>query len=177
MKSETNRIPVSLNDLVIRPLRDSDSIEELTELLHRGYRQLADMGLRYLATHQDAATTRKRISAGECFVATYENQIIGTITFCMPGIIGGSPWLKRADVGEFGQFAVDPPFQGNGVGTTMVEFIESLARQRGIRELALDTSEQAEHLIRWYTKMEYRFIEYVQWDVTNYRSVILSKTL
>ena len=32
-------------------------------------------------------------------------------------------------------------------------------------------------LIDYYQKRSYRFIEYVDWDVTNYRSVILSKSL
>jgi GNAT superfamily N-acetyltransferase len=177
MPSDDNHTPIKTDLVTIRPLADSDSIEDLTALLHRGYRQLADMGLRYLATYQNAATTRERISRGECFVATYNDRIIGTLTFYMPGSIGGSPWLKRDDVAEFGQFAVDPPYQGNGVGGMMVTFIENYARKKGIRELALDTSEQAEHLIEWYTRMGYRFIEYVQWDVTNYRSVILSKAL
>lgn len=177
MSSNANRIPLFLDDIIIRRLKNSDSIEELTDLLHRGYKQLADMGLRYLATHQDAATTRDRIARGECFVATYEDRIIGTVTVYMPGVIGGSPWLKRDDVAEFGQFAVDPRYQGNGIGTRMVEIVESHVRENGIRELALDTSEEALHLIEWYEKLGYRFIEYVNWDVTNYRSVIMSKSL
>ncbi|MBW1796697.1 MAG: GNAT family N-acetyltransferase, partial [Deltaproteobacteria bacterium] len=45
----------------------------------------------------------------------------------------------------------------------------------GASELALDTAEQATHLINWYERLGYRFIEYVDWDVTNYRSVIMSK--
>lgn len=168
---------ITPDDIIIRPLDDSDSIEELTDLLHRGYKVLGDMGLRYMATHQDADMTRKRISHGECFVAVYQDKIIGTINFYPPESIGGSPWLDRDDVCEFGQFAVDPEYQENGIGTRMMKFVEDHAQSKGFPEICLNTSEKAPHLIEWYTKLGYRFIEHVDWDLTNYRSVILSKTL
>jgi hypothetical protein len=47
----------------------------------------------------------------------------------------------------------------------------------GFSEIALDTSERAHHLIQMYEKRGYRFVEYFQWEVTNYRSVVLSKKL
>jgi len=168
---------ISPDDVIIRPLKDSDSLEHLTELLHRGYKRLADMGLRYLATYQDVATTRRRISHGDCFVAVYHGHIIGTLTFFPPNAIGGSPWLNRDDVADMGQFAVEPDFQGNGVGSRMIAFMESYARSRGCVELSLDTAESADHLIKWYERLGYRFIEYVEWEITNYRSVVMSKTL
>jgi GNAT superfamily N-acetyltransferase len=168
---------INPDDIIIRPLEDSDSIEELTDLLHRGYKVLAEMGLRYLATHQDAAMTKERIAKGGCFVATHRGRIIGTITFRSPSHFGGSSWLKRDGVGKFGQFAVDPDYQSNGIGTRMMAFVEDHARSKGFAEICLDTSEKATHLIDWYKKLGYRFIEYVNWDITNYRSVILSKSL
>lgn len=176
--SERKRQPsISPDDVVIRPLKESDSLDELTDMLHRGYRRLADMGLRYMATYQDVATTRHRISYGDCFVAVYNGRIIGTLTYFPPGACGWARWLKRGGVAEMGQFTVDPDFQGNGIGSRMIAFMEAYARNLGCTELALDTAETAEHLILWYEKLGYRFIEYVQWDVTNYRSVIMSKTL
>ena len=54
---------------------------------------------------------------------------------------------------------------------------ETCAERDGAAELALDTAEPARHLIDWYTRLGYRFIEYAQWDVTNYRSVVMSKRL
>ncbi|MCP4570645.1 MAG: GNAT family N-acetyltransferase [FCB group bacterium] len=168
---------MSSADVIIRPISDKDSIEELTELLHRSYKVLADMGLKYLATWQDSDITRKRIAKGECFVAEDNGRIIGTINLYPPDILGGSPWLERGDIAEFGQFAVDPEFQKQGIGEMMVEFVENRARQIGLAEIGLNTSEKSDHLIKWYEKLGYRFIEYVDWDLTNYRSVIMSKTL
>jgi hypothetical protein len=56
-------------------------------------------------------------------------------------------------------------------------WVEARAREKGIAELALDTSEHAEALIAMYTRRGYRFIEYARWKSVNYRSVILSKRL
>lgn len=163
--------------LLIRPLREDDSLEELTDLLHRAYKALADMGLQYLATRQDVETTRKRISNGTCFVATIDDKIVGTITFKMPHVGHNVAWLDRPDIGHISQMAVEPALQSKGIGARLMRQAEEYARTRGLAELALDTSEQAGHLISWYKRLGYRFIEYVQWDVTNYRSVVMSKPL
>ena len=117
-------------DIIIRPLNEDDSIDELTDLLHRGYKVLADMGLKYLATWQSSDITRDRIAKGECFVAELDGKIIGTINFYMPDVLGGSPWLERDDVAEFGQFAVDPDYQRRGIGEMMVKFVEDHARKK-----------------------------------------------
>jgi hypothetical protein len=55
--------------------------------------------------------------------------------------------------------------------------VEDLACAADASELALDTAEPALHLIDWYERRGYRFIEYVQWRGKRYRSVIMSKTL
>jgi ribosomal protein S18 acetylase RimI-like enzyme len=68
-------------------------------------------------------------------------------------------------------------YQGLGLGKKLMDFVEDYATRVGAREMALDTSEHAHHLISIYKNRGYRFVEYAQWDETNYRSVILSKPL
>jgi len=46
-----------------------------------------------------------------------------------------------------------------------------------LEELALDTAEGASHLIKYYSDKGYRFIEYINWEITNYRNVVLSEKL
>jgi hypothetical protein len=58
-----------------------------------------------------------------------------------------------------------------------MDFVEHHAACDGAHEMALDTSEHAHHLIEIYKNRGYRFVEYAQWSVTNYRSVVLSKSL
>lgn len=150
---------------------------ELTLLLHRAYARHAERGLKYFASHQDADETLKRVARGECYLAIHDGRMTGTITWCDPARARGSPWYDRPDVASFGQFAVDPPWQGRGIGSRLLELVENRAAACGATELALDTAEGADDLIRYYTKRGFRFIEYVQWEVVNYRSALLSKTL
>ncbi|MCD4709011.1 MAG: GNAT family N-acetyltransferase [Candidatus Sabulitectum sp.] len=164
-------------EIVIRRLSSSDSLEELTALLHRSYRCLLDLGFRYVASYQDMKRTKRRLDKGDTFVAVYKGLITGTITLRRMDSTSGSPWYKRDDVTSFGQFAVDPDFQGRGIGTALLNTVEEAARTWKVREIALDTAEGAKHLRLFYERRGYRFIEFVNWSVTNYRSVILSKTL
>ncbi len=158
-------------------MNDSDSLEELTEFLHRAYDVLAGMGLRYLATHQEVDVTRRRVAGGVCLLAVNGEKIAGTITCYPPGHCKGSPWLERDAVAHMGQLGVDPDLRGQGIGTRLIAAAESHARAYNATELALDTAEPATHLIEWYKRLGYRFIEYADWDVTNYRSVVMSKKL
>jgi hypothetical protein len=59
----------------------------------------------------------------------------------------------------------------------VLDFAETRASALGARESALDTAESATHLIEFYTARGYRHVGDVQWENTNYRSVVLSKVL
>ncbi len=76
-----------------------------------------------------------------------------------------------------GQFGVLPGRQGTGTGTRLLCHAEWLAIANGAAELALDTSEGADHLIAWYKREGFRFVEYVRWEGKTYRSVFMSKQL
>ena len=163
--------------LVVRQLTASDSTAELTRLLHRAYAGLSRRGLRYVASHQDEDTTRRRIAGGECLVATLGDRLVGTVTFVPKERTGPCEWYERPDVASCQQLAVDTGLQGAGVGSLLVELVEERAWVTGAREVALDTSEQADDLIGWYRRRGYRFVQEAEWEVTNYRSVVLSKRL
>lgn len=164
-------------DITVRPWQNTDSLEELTDLLHRAYKMLADMGLRFLATHQDVETTRRRIEAGECFVAEQRGRIVGSITFYRAGAHFGCPYYTRPEVCHIGQLAVEPGLRRQGLANLLMHHVEEHARQNGFAEIALDTAETAHHLIDWYKRRGYRQVDFQQWDVTNYRSVIMAKRL
>jgi GNAT superfamily N-acetyltransferase len=159
----------------VRLLNSDDSVAELTGLLHRAYRALAERGMRFMASHQDEEKTRERILGKECYLAFHGGLLAGTITLRSPKQAHGSPWLDREDVSSFGQFAVEPALQRHGIGSCLMEVVEARAREMGACELALDTAEPAEDLIGFYAARGYRFIEYVQWSVVDYRSVVMSK--
>jgi predicted N-acetyltransferase YhbS len=168
---------VTNDTLTIRPLEPGDSIPALTQLLHRAYAPLAAQGLRYMATHQSDDVTRQRVASGNCFVAVESGTVIGTILYRPAAKTRGTPWYDRPDVASIGQFAVEPGLQSKGLGLRLMTLAEAQCRADGTPELALDTAEPATHLVSWYNRLGYRFIEHAQWSHTNYRSVIMSKTL
>jgi GNAT superfamily N-acetyltransferase len=176
--------PPAAGTIEVRLLRQTDSFEELTRLLHRAYAAQVAMGLRPLAGRQDAETTRKRCTSGDCFLAILHEpgagpggRIVGTILFHEVEDAKGPPWFQNKFVDSFSQFGVDPDLQGRGIGQRLLDAAEQRARDCGATELALSMAEPDTALRAFYTRRGYRFIEYWQWPYTNYRSAILSKTL
>ncbi len=174
-----NRMPSAMSDgFHIRSLEPSDSIHELTHLLHRAYKTLLDMGLHYVATHQSEEITRARIAGGDCVVAVVEDRIVGTVTYHRHTRWKGSPWMQLPEVAWVSQLAVEPEFQKQGIGSALMERVEHVARDEGASEIGLSTAEPATHLIEYYRTRGYRFIEYTDDTLSQgYRSVILSKAL
>jgi GNAT superfamily N-acetyltransferase len=164
--------------LIIRPIAPEDSIEDLTSLIHRAYARHTAAGLRYWATHQTVEDTHKRIATGECFVATRDGVIVGTILLQPPSVTRGSEWYDRPDVAAFFQFAVEPDLRGTGIGRALLDHVEARAKELGATEIALDTAKPATDLIEMYEHLGYRVIGDIDWRPhTNYLSVTLSKTL
>ncbi|HYF14799.1 MAG TPA: GNAT family N-acetyltransferase [Phycisphaerales bacterium] len=180
--------------ITVRRLAPSDSIAELTQLLHRAYAKQVAMGLKPLAGRQDDATTRNRVFSGECYVAVHHiplpdlddpagvrvetrQKLVGSILYHEVEEAEGPRWFHRPDVGWFSQFAVDPDYQGQGIGQMLLSIVERRAREDGAGELALSMAEPDTDLMNFYLRRGYRFVEHWQWPYTNYRSVILTKTL
>ncbi len=164
-------------EVEIRLWRETDSVKELTALLHLAYRRLADLGFRFVATHQTPDVTRERLKGATCWVAVLEEQIIGTLCLYPADPAQSCEWYAREGVWRFGQFAVHPEYQRHGIGARLLTLAEQTARQAGAKELALDTAESATHLIDHYSARGFRQVGYAQWGSTNYRSVIMSKRL
>ena len=163
--------------MIVSELAPTDSIADLTALLHAVYARLGEMGFNYTAVDQSEDVTSKRVSRGLCLVATDNGALVGTNMFYAPGQSAGCPCYERPDVATIGQFGVLPGRQGTGTGTRLLREAETLAIASGAAELALDTSEGAGHLIGWYEREGFRFVEHAQWPGKTYRSVIMSKRL
>ncbi len=138
------------------------------------------MGLKFVATYQTAEYTKNFLKNGECFIIKDKDKIIATVMYYNSIFMKeeDSPeWYINEFVSYFGKFAVLPELQNQGIGGLLMDYLEGYAKSKGKTELALDTSEKAIHLIKYYEKRGYRFIDFHQWDVTNYRSVVMSKNL
>ena len=163
--------------LRVRPFETSDSIHDLTSLLHRAYARLGRMGLNYTAVDQTAEVTAKRIQGGQCFVVTSEGALVGTIVVQPTYEKNECEYFTRPQVAAAHQFAIDPEHQGKGIGRMLLEHAEKWAKQSGFIELAIDTAEPATHLVELYSRLGYRHVGWVQWPGKVYRSVVLSKLL
>jgi GNAT superfamily N-acetyltransferase len=155
----------------------TDSAEELTDLLHRAYVQLGEMGLNYTAVDQSVERTLRDVTQDTCIVAVAASQLVGTILVRGPQPSWNCDWYRRPTTASACRFAVSPERQSRGLGSRLLQEAEIWAREQKFGELAVDTAEQATHLIGFYTRRGYRFIETVQWPGKTYRSVVLSKSL
>lgn len=161
----------------IRAWVASDDLSALTALLHLAYAPLLDSGLQYLTGRQDDATTARRIGGGRSCWVVHGPQLLATVTLSPPHLVHGCPWYDRDDVAAVNQLAVHPEWQRLGLGRALMAHAEQAARAMGAAEVAVDTSEHAHHLVRWYEQLGYRHVGHADWSVTNYRSVVMSKTL
>lgn len=171
---------MDLSEFTLRrfdPESDSALLDNITTLLHAAYRPLLEDGLRYVATHQTSDITLDRLSAGEGYIGFMGPQLMATITLITEIKGDDCDWFMRPGVFKFAQFGVHPDHQSHGVGQHIMQLIEARAKELGANELCLDTSEKAHQLIAMYTKLGYRQVDTVDWDVTNYKSVVLSKAL
>ena len=158
-----------------RLLQRSDSIADLTALLHAAYAQLQRLGFNYTAVDQSEQTTRDRIAGGECYVAIDAGHIIGTILFRRHS--RGCAWYEQRHFAAVHQFGVMPTAQRSGIRKKLIQLCETRAIETGATEIALDTAEGAAHLVGWYERLGYRPVAIEQWQGKTYRSLILSKDL
>jgi GNAT superfamily N-acetyltransferase len=167
-----------MDDIQISALDEHDSLEALTALLHRAYAELGAMGFRYKAVDQGVEITRARISNGECYVAVYGGELVGTAVLLPPSWRPAHcEWYRRPEVAVLSQFAVEPQLQRRGLGSRLISHLEARAAELGAEELTINTAEGATHLVGLYERRGYRHIGHAQWEHTNFRSVLLSKRL
>ncbi|MGZ3790238.1 MAG: GNAT family N-acetyltransferase [Bacteriovorax sp.] len=171
-------------EITFRTFNSGDDVKKINSLLLSAYRPLAEKGMKFAASHEDVMATKRNIEDGECHIGIYENEIVTCAILRIPSLVEktgwkakGPRWYQVEGVTTFGRFAVLPELQGEGIGAKMMDVMENRARELGFLELALDTSEHADHLIKMYEARGYRFIEHHQWEITNYRSVVMSKKL
>jgi GNAT superfamily N-acetyltransferase len=163
--------------ILYRYLSADDDVDDITAMLHEAYAPLAAAGMRFVASHQDSATTRRRLDRGETIVAVDVNRIVGLVTLSRTDATRGTPFYEKPDVASFGQFAVRPSHQRRGIGRTLLGLVEQRARELGVRHLALDTSEHATNLITFYKSLGFHILGHHRWDTVNYRSVVMAKDL
>ncbi len=168
---------IPLTDLLIRRLAPEDSLQDITDLLHRAFAPLGRMGLTCGCIAQSAATTAARIARGTCFVALQGRRIVGTVTVERPDAAHEFMWYRRPRTASAHQLGVEPGAQRQGCGTRLLEVAEQWSAGQGYAEFALDTPRRAQHLVDWYRAHGFTPVDDVRHAGKSYRSVVLSKTI
>jgi GNAT superfamily N-acetyltransferase len=168
----------------IRPLLPSDSLEELTALLHAAYASLAAQGWNFTAVDQSVQVTRERLAEAQGFVAERDGRLVGTVAVRGPKRAGEAyiadpppPLYTTPGTAILAQLAVHPDCRGLGLGERLMDVAEAWAREQGFTQLALDTAEPALALRRRYERRGYATVGRVQWQGKTYASALMSKAL
>ncbi|MBN3789112.1 GNAT family N-acetyltransferase, partial [Burkholderia sp. Ac-20353] len=152
-----------------------DGYGPLTGMLHRAFARLGAMGLNCTCVDQTEDVTRRRAEAGECFVAVCGARVIGTMTLYATDAESACSLYRHASVASVRQVAVDPDWQGRGIGAMLLTFAEQWAATRGYTLLALDTPQPAAHLLAFYCSQGFEVVDVVRFAGRRYGSAILCK--
>ena len=95
----------------------------------------------------------------------------------LEGKVIGMGALKRidAETAELKRMRVQPEYQGQGLGTKLLELLESRAKELGYSRLILDTSLQQQAALHIYTKHGYK--EYKRGELGGLDTVWMKKDI
>lgn len=154
-------------------------VRAITALLHRAYGAYAALGLRYTAATQDDALTLARLSRGSALIAVDAGGVIvGTVSYYngpSEAEAASIPWYRGAEIGNFGQFAVEPTIQKGGLGARLIGEVDALARADGKGELACETALPNAPLVAYYHRRGFRDVATFRWPGDAFDCVVLSK--
>ncbi|MGC8644916.1 MAG: GNAT family N-acetyltransferase [Thermoplasmata archaeon] len=87
---------------------------------------------------------------------TFENSV--TFILEVDGRVAGYSSLffsRKGKIAHVESIAVDPVFQGSGLGRKLMDAMENEARDRGCEKIVLETFEKNERALRMYLKRGY----------------------
>ena len=106
----------------------------------------------------------KRVADGIAFILEEDGTIAGILV-----LLPYDEYLLMDNV------AVDPGFQGRGVGKALIDFAETEAARRGYREIRLYTHQTMTENVRMYAKLGYE--ETGRGEQAGYDRVFMRKVL
>jgi predicted N-acetyltransferase YhbS len=92
---------------------------------------------------------RQEMERGSFFVAEQKGTIVGSVFARITGTTG-----------YFGMLAVEPGFQGSGIGRALREHVEAYCKARGCTQMTLSTGDFRTELLPYYGRAGYRVVSY-----------------
>jgi GNAT superfamily N-acetyltransferase len=161
-----------INEIKIIPKPDYITWEEITDLLHLAFAEKKEKGMNYLATYQDAETTKRRVGNGVCWVALLNEKVIGTetIEIFYPDR-KNRRWHNEGTYAYCSQAAVHPYFKRIGLGSRIQKEIIFYCFKNNIDEILGHTSIRARDIQKWWKKFGAQKVELISSAATNYYAV------
>jgi ribosomal protein S18 acetylase RimI-like enzyme len=143
----------------VRPARPEE-FERIGALTLHAYESAGILGTdpRYRVTLTEA---HARALDNELIAAVLGGHVAGTATFCPYG----SPHaeISGPDEAEFRMLAVDPAFEGQGVGRALIAYCEDRARSLGLHRLVLSVIAHNDKAARLYDRLGFVRAEHRDW--------------
>lgn len=130
----------------------SAKIEE-AELIYNNIKQCADdmanNGLVHWIPYYTIDMIKRDIINNHVFIVELENIVIGNFILTLD---------EENDSIYLGKLAIIPNYEGQGIGSRCLEFIEKYAKEQNVKYIKLDVYEKSIDAIRFYKKNNYKII-------------------
>ncbi len=127
--------------------------EKLQELILRAYAPIRELGINFAAATADVNLVEKNIKNNMCYVLEENGQLLATCSLRMPWGLQPGPY----GFPHIYWFAVDPQIGKQGVGTSLLKWIEENIVRDTLKSPAvtLGTADKHPWLINMYEKHGY----------------------
>jgi GNAT superfamily N-acetyltransferase len=171
------RVEAIRERVTIRRLESKDSVQELTDLLHRAFKSDRQHSYTYGMAEQSEETTHMQIKSGDCWVAELDGRLIGVVILYPPRTDVRWRWY-RPRLSRLSAYlrliAVHPDFQSLGIGTMLLGHCERIAMMMGALELA-GSCPVGSRQLSLFKRRGYRVFRYVSFSSTDHHSVFFAK--
>ncbi|MFC5449330.1 GNAT family N-acetyltransferase [Paenibacillus aestuarii] len=139
-------------------LATPDDAERLLDVIYDAYVTIRELELKWPAAHADLEQIRDNIAKNECYVLEADGVIAATLTLSKEPLVrwdSDLPFVKW--------FAVHPEYQGSGIGTKLLNWVEEaiICDKLGASALTLATAEKHPWLLAMYERKGYERIRSV----------------
>jgi S-(2-succino)cysteine N-acetyltransferase len=132
-----------------------EDAERLLHIIYDAYITIRELELQWPAANADLPLIRDNITKNECYVLELDGVIAATLTLSKEKL---NRW--NTDLPFVKWFAVDPEYQGIGIGTKLLGWVEEIIRNNlGAPALTLATAEKHPWLLAMYERKGYERIE------------------
>ena len=144
----------------VRPARaeELDAVGKLTVAAYVA--DGMDLGDSYIKVLADAA--RRARDADLLVAVDADDRLLGTVTVCEPG----TPWAEVSRPGEleFRMLAVTPAARGRGIGEGLTRAVVDRARERGVHQVVLSSSDYMDVAHRLYRRLGFTRLPCRDWQ-------------